>query len=49
METFVPDTLLNRFPRDSYTSPMQVPCLLTRIFPSLSFYTHRHQCACIRP
>ena len=39
METFVPDTLLNRFPRDSYTSPMQVPCLLTRIFPSLSFYT----------
>ena len=39
METFVPDTLLYRFPRDSYTSPMQVPCLLTRIFPSLSFYT----------
>lgn len=39
MEQFDPAVFTNRFPFDTYASRFYTPGLLTRLFPSLSFYT----------
>ncbi|MDO5537829.1 MAG: lysophospholipid acyltransferase family protein [Desulfovibrionaceae bacterium] len=38
MENFTPGKMLNYFPGDTYVSPVTVPNLVSRVFPSPSFY-----------